>query len=107
MLVLFGVPILLPVYLWELSTGRGFEVNTATLGSLAYYGTLPSLAAYQCWNSGVAALGAHRAGLYVHLVPVFVALLSFVMFDESLHTYHAPGIALIAAGLYLTGALRR
>ncbi len=106
-LVLIGVPILLPAYVWELSTGRGFEINVATVASLAYYGTFPSLAAYQCWNSGVAALGAQRAGLYVHLMPVFVALLSFLILGESLHVYHVPGIALIAAGLYLTGALKR
>jgi drug/metabolite transporter (DMT)-like permease len=106
-LVLCGVPMLLPAYLWELSTGKSFEINAATLGTLAYYGTLPSIAAYQCWNAGVAALGANRAGLYVHLVPVFAAVLSFLVLDESLHAFHIPGVALIAAGLFLTGALRR
>jgi drug/metabolite transporter (DMT)-like permease len=105
-LVLFGLPMLLPLYLWELSRGEVFEVNAATLATLAYYGTLPSIAAYQCWNSGVAALGASRAGLYVHLVPVFAALLSFALLGESMHLFHLSGIALIATGLLMTGALR-
>jgi drug/metabolite transporter (DMT)-like permease len=106
-LVLFGVPMLLPIYLWELSTGAGFELNARTAATLAYYGTLPSIAAYQCWNRGVVALGASRAGLYVHLIPVFAALLAFVVLGESLYAFHLPGIALIATGLLLTGALRR
>jgi drug/metabolite transporter (DMT)-like permease len=104
-LVLFGVPMLLPIYAWELSSGASFDINTRTVAALVYYGTLPSIAAYQCWNSGVVALGASRAGLYVHLIPVFAALLSVTVLGESLYAFHLPGIALIAIGLFLTGAL--
>jgi drug/metabolite transporter (DMT)-like permease len=46
-------------------------------------------------------LGANAAGLTVHLVPLFGTLLAVALLGESLHIYHALGIALIAVGILL------
>ena len=47
-------------------------------------------------------MGASKASLFIHLMPVFGTLLSAVFLDEVPQTYHFIGIALIFAGIYLT-----
>ncbi len=97
-----SLPLLLPVYLWEWSVRGGFAISVASVSALAYYATLPSIVAYLFWNRAVAQVGPNRAGLFVHLMPVFGALLSVVFLGERLHGYHFAGAALIFGGIYLT-----
>lgn len=105
-IVLFGWPVLALLYLWELSAGARFELNWATGTTLAYYGTLPSVVSYILFNRGVAALGANRGGIFVHLIPVYGIVLSAIFLGERPQGYHAAGIVLIFTGIYLTTARR-
>ena len=101
-MLLLSLPWLLPFYLWEFVHRGGFELNANTVAALAYYGTIPSIFAYLFWNRGVAQVGANKAGLFVHLMPVFGALLSVIFLGESLYAYHFAGAALIFGGIWLT-----
>jgi drug/metabolite transporter (DMT)-like permease len=101
-MLLLSLPFLLPFYLREFAHRGGFELNRATLSALAYYGTVPSIVAYLFWNRGVAQVGAAKAGLFVHLMPVFGALLSVIFLGERLYAYHFAGAALIFGGIWLT-----
>jgi drug/metabolite transporter (DMT)-like permease len=101
-MLLLGLPFLLPFYLWELFTRGGFSVSIQAVAALAYYGTLPSIVAYLFWNRGVAQIGPNKAGLFVHLMPVFGALLSIVFLGERLYAYHIAGAVLIFGGIWLT-----
>ena len=101
-MLLLSLPFLLPFYLWELSQRGGFDLNVSTIAALAYYGTIPSIVAYLFWNRGVAQVGANKAGLFVHLMPVFGALLSVIFLGERLYAYHYAGAVLIFGGIYLT-----
>jgi drug/metabolite transporter (DMT)-like permease len=101
-MLLLSLPFLLPFYLWEYSDRGGFALTPATLAALAYYGTVPSIVAYLFWNRGVAQVGPNRAGLFVHLMPVFGALLSGIFLDEKLVAYHYTGASLIFGGIWLT-----
>ena len=101
-MLLFSLPFLLPFYLWEFGERGGFSLNPATVAALAYYGTIPSIVAYLFWNRGVAQVGPNKAGLFVHLMPVFGALLSVIFLGERLFAYHYAGAALIFGGIYLT-----
>ena len=101
-MLLLGLPWLLPFYLWEFSVRGGFSLTPATMAALAYYGTIPSIVAYLFWNRGVAQVGPNKAGLFVHLMPVFGALLSVIFLGERLYGYHFFGAALIFLGIWLT-----
>lgn len=101
-MLLLSLPLLLPFYLWEFSQRGGFALTGSTIPALAYYATIPSIVAYLFWNRGVAQVGANRAGLFVHLMPVFGALLSVVFLGERLYAYHYGGAALVFVGIYLT-----
>ncbi|MES2354695.1 MAG: DMT family transporter [Pseudomonadota bacterium] len=101
-LMIIGLLPMLPVYLWEISTGRHLIFNTASLLSLGYVGIFPALLGYIFWNRGVAAVGANRASLFIHLMPVFGALLSFIFLGEQPQLFQIIGIGLIFTGIYLT-----
>ncbi len=101
-MLLLSLPLLLPFYLWEFSVRGGFPLNAATVSALAYYCTVPSIVAYLFWNRGVVQVGANRAGLFVHLMPVFGALLSVIFLGERLYAYHYAGAALIFGGIWFT-----
>lgn len=105
-IALFGLVFLAPLYGWELARGGGFEVNQATVGAILYIGLFASVLAYICWNRGVAMVGANRAGLFMHLVPLFSAILGVVTLDEPVRMFHLVGAAFIFGGIYLVTSTR-
>ena len=83
-----GLVPLLPLYLWELRQGLGFEVNGITLGAIGYVALFPSVLAYVIWNRAVAQLGANRTGQLLHLMPAFGAMLAMPLLGERMHGFH-------------------
>lgn len=96
-----GAVILLPFYLWENATGRVMSVDGVTLLTVGYVAIFPSILAYLFYNRGVELAGANRAGLFVHLMPVFGSLMAILFLGESLQWFHAAGILLILLGILL------
>lgn len=97
--IVIGVLVLLPLCLWEYAGGQRPSWNSTSVLALLYVGIFPSVLAYLLYLRGIARFGAARAGLFIHLVPVYGAILSVMFLGESLHLYHAVGIAAIFAGL--------
>jgi len=98
----FGLPALLPFYAWEFAVRGGFAVTLPVVAALAYYATFPSIVSYLFWNRGVVQVGPNRAALFIHLMPVFGAVLSVIFLGERLYAFHFIGAALIFGGLWLT-----
>jgi drug/metabolite transporter (DMT)-like permease len=101
-MLIFSLPLLAPFYVWELYERGSFELSTSTVVALAYYATIPSVVAYLMWNYGVAKVGPNRAGLMVHLLPIFAAILSVVFLGERLYAYHYIGTVFVFCGIWLT-----
>jgi drug/metabolite transporter (DMT)-like permease len=99
--MVIGLVPLLPLCLWELGRGLGFEVDAVTLGAIGYAALFPSVFAYVLWNRAVAELGANRTGQLLHLMPAFGAVLAMPVLGERMHGFHLTGIGLIAAGIAL------
>jgi len=97
-----GLTALLPAYLWEMGQGRQINVYLGSLASLAYVGIFPSFLGYIFYNRGVAEVGASKASLFIHLMPVFGTLLSAIFLGEIPLWYHYLGIGLIFSGIWLT-----
>ncbi len=101
-MLMFSVPLLLPFYIWELLQRGSFDVTGSTVVALAFYATVPSVLAYLMWNHGVAKVGPNRAGLTVHLLPIFAAILSVIFLGERLFAYHYVGTVFVFGGMWLT-----
>jgi drug/metabolite transporter (DMT)-like permease len=100
--VLVGALANLPLYVADLMLGAQAHWSLASFGAIAYFGLFPSVIAYLCWNRAVAEVGPTRAGVFVHLMPVFGTVLAILFLGESFHAYHGVGFALILAGIVVT-----
>lgn len=98
-----GLVWLAPLYAFEILRGSaGFDPTVpATLG-LAYVAIGASVFAFLLWCRGVAALGPSRAGQFLHLMPLFGAILSVLLLGEEIAPYHLVGAGLVFAGIAFT-----
>lgn len=89
-----------PIMVWEYCVGWRFQPTALTAFTIVYVAIFPSALAYAAWNRGVEVIGGNRAAPFLHLVPLYSALLAYVFLGERLMTYHLLGFALILCGLY-------
>ena len=99
--VAVSVVVLAPLYGWESFTGSPMQVNWPTIGAVAYVAIFPSILSYTFWNRGVDLIGANRAGLFIHLMPLFGSFMAIAFLGEALRLYHLLGAALILVGLVI------
>lgn len=108
--VVVAVIVLIPLSLWELQSATLPKWHWKPALTIVYMALFPSILAYLFWNRGVAELGAAKAGLFIHLMPLYGLLLSAFFLGEQIHSYHIIGMMLIFTGIYLAvlaGALKR
>ena len=91
-----------PWALYEHLTGYDFVPTPRSLGAVGYAALFTSIVAYVCWSRGVEALGPGRAGVFLHLIPVFNTAFGTLLLGEPVQIYHAVGLALILFGVFMT-----
>jgi len=99
--MLAGGLMLTPLVIWEAAAGHVMVIDTTSILVLAYVVTLPSAVAYLFFNRGVELIGANRSAPFVHLMPVFGAVLAIVFLGESFRAFHAIGFALVIIGVFI------
>ena len=80
------------------------------VGAILYIAIFASLIAFSLWAYGVAVIGPERAGQYVHLMPIFGAVLSTLLLGEAVVAAQLVGGAFVFAGLWAVarrGRVRR
>ncbi|MCX7141769.1 MAG: DMT family transporter [Proteobacteria bacterium] len=97
-----GVVAVLPGYLWSLAQGAYVNWTQPVVVGIVYAGVFPSVVGYIFWNNAVSRVGPNKAGMFMHLLPVFASLLAIAFLDERLHLFHVAGMALIFSGIWLT-----
>jgi len=102
--VVVGLLALAPAYALEIAQGRLILVTSGALAGIAYTGVFPGFIGYIFYNRAVGEVGASKASLFIHLMPVFGTLLAALFLAEIPRPYHYAGIALIISGIYLTTA---
>jgi drug/metabolite transporter (DMT)-like permease len=60
-----------------------------------------SALAHALWVRGVATIGPNRAGVFIHLMPLFGAALAVTFLGERLGVHHVIGSALVLCGVAL------
>lgn len=94
--------ILAPAFVVDLAIGRPPPFSAKAAAGVAYVAIFPSFLAYLFYNRGIDQIGSARASQFLHLQPVFGALLAVLLLGESFRLFHAAGFALIAAGIGLS-----
>jgi drug/metabolite transporter (DMT)-like permease len=91
----------LPLAMWEGYSGYTFQPTWLTAFAVLYVAILPSVVAFASWNRGVAVIGNNRSGPFLHLIPIYSAVLASVLLGEQLMAYHVVGFVLILLGVWL------
>ena len=102
-----GAVLLLPLTIAEYLSGAHFApVDSGSIAALAYVVIFPSVLAHLCFNRGVQLIGANRAGPFLHIIPLFGAILAVIFLGERPGLYHGLGAALILCGVVIASRRR-
>ena len=98
----FGVIFLIPLYLIDLNMGNLIKLEKPFFLTLTYVVLFPGLASFFFWIKGVSLIGANRAGVFLHLMPILGAVMAMIIFDEKILFYHFVGAIFIVSGIVLS-----
>ena len=100
--IITGLIFLIPIYILEMNFGNQIIVGKPFILTLSYVVIFPGLAAFFFWIKGIGIIGANRAGVFLHLMPVFGSIMAIIFFDEKFMIYHLLGAIFIIAGITLS-----
>jgi len=69
---------------------------------LFYVVLFPGLASFIFWIKGVSLIGANRAGIFLHMMPILSAIMAIIIFSEKFMFYHMLGAIFILSGILLS-----
>ena len=100
--ITFGLAFLIPIYFIEMSMGYLIKLGKPFYLTLTYVVLFPGLASFFFWIKGISIIGANRSGIFLHLMPIFGAIMAMIIFDEKFMFYHFLGAIFIFMGIILS-----
>ena len=82
--------------------GNQISLDKPFILTLSYVVLFPGLASFFFWIKGIGIIGANRAGVFLHLMPVFGSIMAILLFKEKFMFYHLLGAIFIIAGITLS-----
>jgi drug/metabolite transporter (DMT)-like permease len=89
----------LPLMIWEVMSGGFLWPGGGGLLVLAFVALGPAFIAQLTFMRGVELIGPGRAGVFVHLVPVFGAIPAVVILSEPFALYQVLALLLVVGGI--------
>ncbi len=106
-IIICGFVFLIPVYFIEMSFGSKIVFGMPFILTLGYVVLFPGIFAFLFWIKGIDIIGANRAGVFLHLMPIFGALMAMIIFKEKFMFYHFLGAIFIIAGITLSNKSKK
>ena len=100
--IITGLIFLIPIYVLEMNFGNQIIIDKPFILTLSYVVIFPGLASFFFWIKGIGIIGANRAGVFLHLMPVFGSIMAIILFNEKFMFYHILGAIFIIAGITLS-----
>ena len=100
--IITGLIFLIPIYILEMNYGNQIALDKPFILTLSYVVLFPGLASFFFWIKGIGIIGANRAGVFLHLMPVFGSIMAILLFKEKFMFYHLLGAIFIIAGITLS-----
>jgi len=101
-IVSIGLIFLLPQFLFEYKNYQIIQFNFPVILITSYVVLFAGLGAYIFWNKGVSIVGPNKAGIFLHLMPVFSSFMAIFILNEKLMSFHIIGAVVIIVGIYLS-----
>ena len=101
--IALGALMLLPFTIYELlSTSVAIVWSPSTICAILYVGIVASIIAFLSWNTGVVALGANKASIYLNFIPLFSAIFAVIFLDEELLLSQIIGGIAVVCGVIIS-----
>ena len=101
-MIILGLFFIFPFYFFE-SLSHGFLPNKIIDFYMIFYVAIfAGIISFFCWNKGVSIIGANRASLFLHLIPVFSSVWAISFLNENFSSYHLAGVIFILCGITLS-----
>ena len=100
--IICGLTFLIPIYFIEMNMGNHIVLGKPFYLILTYVVIFPGLAAFFFWIKGISIIGANRAGIFLHLMPIMGAIMAMIIFNEKFMFYHMLGACFIITGILLS-----
>ena len=93
---------MLPAYLIEMALGYRLNIHLPFILTLSYVVLFPGLASFFFWIKGISIIGSNRAGIFLHLMPIFSTVMAILIFNEKFMNFHLIVATLIITGIVLS-----
>jgi drug/metabolite transporter (DMT)-like permease len=101
-IISIGLIFLFPQFLFEYKNYQIIQFNLPVIAITSYVVLFAGIGAYIFWNKGVTIIGPNKAGIFLHLMPVFSSFMAIFILNEKLMSFHIIGTTVIAVGIYLS-----
>jgi len=101
-IISIGLFFLFPQFLFELNNHQVIKFNIPVILITCYVVFFAGLGSYILWNKAVVIVGPNKAGIFLHLMPVFSAFMAIFLLNERLMNFHIIGAGIIIIGIYLS-----
>ncbi len=101
-MIIIGLIFIFPFYILESLNTSFVPSNSMDFAIISYVAVFASIVAFFSWNKGVSIIGANRASLYLHLIPVFSGIWAISFLNEKFTFFHVIGVLFILSGIILS-----
>ena len=101
-IVSIGLIFLFPQFLFEINNHQIIRFNIPFFLITCYVVFFAGLGSYILWNKAVVIVGPNKAGIFLHLMPVFSSFMAIFLLNEKLMNFHIIGAIIIIVGIYLS-----
>jgi len=101
-IVSIGLIFLFPQFLFELNNHQLIKFNIPVVLITSYVVFFAGIGSYILWNKAVVVVGPNKAGIFLHLMPVFSSFMAIFLLNEKLMNFHIIGAIIIFIGIYLS-----
>jgi drug/metabolite transporter (DMT)-like permease len=101
-IISIGLIFLFPQFLFEFYNYQVIRFNIPIFLITIYVVLFAGLGSYILWNKAVVIVGPNKAGIFLHLMPVFSSFMAIFLLNEKLMNFHIIGAIIIIIGIYLS-----
>ncbi len=101
-MIIIGIVFIFPFYLLESFNSSYLPSSSLDFVIISYVAIFASIVAFFSWNKGVSIIGPNRAGLFLHLIPVFSSIWAISFLNEKFAFFHLIGVFFILTGIILS-----
>ena len=106
-MIFIGLIFIFPFYLLEVQNNSYLPKDANEILMISYVAIFASITSFFAWNKGVSILGANKASLFLHLIPVFSSIWAIMFLGEKFSFFHLVGTIFIVFGIVLSNIKRQ